>query len=694
MFVGMRKAVTVGASLGSLLLVLELMAVTFGDGLWGTLESAPLLAWGGGAIAGGLGGVLWARRGSGSLLMVTLAGITLAQVNHRWLPDALEPVSLAASVAIVVFFALMARKFGARLGALVDRGGYAMVPGGVLLAAALVRMDSSPPVTLSLWEPENGVALPAGPGPGEKRLLLLGIDGGRWDTIDPLIESGRMPNLAALVARGTRGVLRSSVDSASPVVWTTIMTGWNPSDHGITDWEVAVSTNRRVRAVWNLLSDFGWNTYVENVPGSYPAEFVLGGMLAGFPMPQGSRSNRGWLATQGPATDPRGPLHTPLPERGRLELRDLSGAFALEKTTPFLILRWINERRALDLVRPLVASPFVSLDVEVTRGDGSWRIRASAAGERFFDLGPGEWGPWLQVAREGEKSLVRFMGLPGDEPGLFASALYPEGAPGLSSPPEFAERVASAGRPFVAEGTGWQIFFESKALAPLEEHHAHLSEDRARAACRILDETPWDALVHVFTLTDRIQHPFWKYREPDLYGALPEEMPERATSRYYETHLPLAEEVSAFGGAIDRAYETVDRWLGEVVARADSSTLIVVVSDHGGQGGPHRISPTAGIHHEDGIYLAVGPALEASAELGPALEQVDVLPLVLAHLGLPGAQDLPGRVPAALAPRGADGIPVLLPDPVSTYEVGDRNTRSGEISSAVRDQLRSLGYLK
>jgi hypothetical protein len=286
------------------------------------------------------------------------------------------------------------------------------------------------------------------------------------------------------------------------------------------------------------------------------------------------------------------------------------------------------------------------------------------------------------------------MALDRAEPGLFVTALYPSATHSLAHPAWLGEAVASPGHPFVAEGTGWKAFYEPEALAPLEQDAAQLSESRARAICRVLDETAWDAVVYVSTVTDRVQHAFWKFREPDLYRKLPLLHPHVATSTLYSSHAPTPEQVSRFGDTIDRCYEAMDRWFGEIVGRADPSTLIVVLSDHGAKGGVNRVAPTAGVHHEDGIYVVVGPTIPPDRATGPQLRQVDVLPLILAHLGLPSETSMPGRVPAELAPRDKGGAPLPLPAPVASFDVARRNKDAGEIDEATRSQLRSLGYIE
>ncbi len=713
----MLLCLVMGAAIGAWLLVVDSLLVALVDGTWSSLSTAPVLAWALGAAAGGLGALILgrggARRMTPRLVLLALAAIALIQVNHRWLPDALEPRSLLVTALIVVAMAALARVVGEALGRAVSRlirdslgRAAAWLAAAALVAVAVVSTSRRPPAAVEIWSARaQPLPIEDAGGAGGRRLMLIGIDGGRWETIDPLLAAGRMPHLAALVARGRRGVLASSVQSASPVVWTTIMTGQPPEVHGISDWEVAISTNRRVLPLWGILSAQGVACFVENVPGSFPADRLAAGMLAGFPMPQGSRSNRGWLATTTGPIDPLGPVAVELEESGegahRCSLVDLPSPFALEKTTPYLLLRRFNEPLALELARRSCGRSYGDLELRTVETEGAPGLELRSAGSTLCRLAAGEWSPWLAVDAEGQRCLLRAHAarIGGGELSVFFTALFRDDAPGLSWPPGLAGALQTTGRPYVAEGTGWRVFYEPSALRSLEEHQEQLGADRSAIAESLLARAPWDAFVHIFTLTDRTQHPFWKFREPELFARIPELYPQYAQPEPYRVHAPSAAEVREFGGAIDRAYQSVDRWLGRLVAHAADSTLIVVVSDHGGQAGPHLLSPTAGIHHEDGIYLLAGPTVPprgtADPPLGPPLEQVDVVPLVLAHLGLPGAYDLPGVVPDALLPTGAEGVAIPLPEPVESYQADAAERSSGgEIDDAIRDQLRSLGYVK
>jgi hypothetical protein len=67
----------------------------------------------------------------------------------------------------------------------------------------------------------------------------------------------------------------------------------------------SVSTNRRVKSLWNILNEFGRSVTVINVPGTYPTEQVDGVMLAGFPAPMPERNNYGWYFATGDVASQR-----------------------------------------------------------------------------------------------------------------------------------------------------------------------------------------------------------------------------------------------------------------------------------------------------------------------------------------------------------------------------------------------------
>ncbi len=118
------------------------------------------------------------------------------------------------------------------------------------------------------------------------RVLLIGIDGADWNVLDPLIQAGRLPNLARLAREGVRGRLRSITPMLSPVIWTSVATGVLPGRHGIIDFlatggrdgeRVPVTSGlRKVKAIWNILSERGLTVGVVGWWATYPAERVNG----------------------------------------------------------------------------------------------------------------------------------------------------------------------------------------------------------------------------------------------------------------------------------------------------------------------------------------------------------------------------------------------------------------------------------
>ncbi len=141
-------------------------------------------------------------------------------------------------------------------------------------------------------------ALPAwsasSPAPGDRkppsRILLIGFDGADWQIAGPLIEAGRMPNLARLRQSGAWADLRSTQPMLSPLLWTSIATGKTPGEHGIIDFLVSdprtgkkvpiASTFRKTRALWNIYSEAGLSVDFIAWWATWPAETVNGHMIS------------------------------------------------------------------------------------------------------------------------------------------------------------------------------------------------------------------------------------------------------------------------------------------------------------------------------------------------------------------------------------------------------------------------------
>lgn len=162
----------------------------------------------------------------------------------------------------------------------------------------------------------------------KQRLLLVGWDGADWHLAHPLIQAGKMPQLAQMVENGASGPIESLPPYLSPMLWNTIATGKHPAEHGIvgfTEYNPATgkiqpmsSHTRRVKAIWNILSQEGLRTHVFGWFASHPAEAINGicvaETFAKFPKVDPSK----------PADDsvaPKGSVHPPEAAEALVELR-------------------------------------------------------------------------------------------------------------------------------------------------------------------------------------------------------------------------------------------------------------------------------------------------------------------------------------------------------------------------------------
>ena len=67
-------------------------------------------------------------------------------------------------------------------------------------------------------------------------VIFVGLDGGDWQLLDQYMARGSMPNLARLVREGASGEVTTEHPPLSPIIWTTMMTGVSPLEHGILDF--------------------------------------------------------------------------------------------------------------------------------------------------------------------------------------------------------------------------------------------------------------------------------------------------------------------------------------------------------------------------------------------------------------------------------------------------------------------------
>ena len=130
------------------------------------------------------------------------------------------------------------------------------------------------------------------------RVLLIGWDAADWKHINPLLDRGLMPNLDRLINNGVMGNIGTLQPVLSPMLWNSIATGKTADKHGILDFSEldphtggvrpVSSTSRKVKAVWNMLMQSGFNANVIGWFAGHPAEPLNGISISPlYPSPSG-----------------------------------------------------------------------------------------------------------------------------------------------------------------------------------------------------------------------------------------------------------------------------------------------------------------------------------------------------------------------------------------------------------------------
>lgn len=146
--------------------------------------------------------------------------------------------------------------------------------------------------------------------PLAKKVLLIGWDAADWKVATPLLDQGLMPTLDDFINHGVMGNLATLRPILSPMLWNSIGTGKRPDKHGILGFmepdpqtggvRPSTSTSRKVKAIWNILTQRGYKTHVVGWFAGHPAEpingisvsdlfpYAVGPLDKEWPMPPGA----------------------------------------------------------------------------------------------------------------------------------------------------------------------------------------------------------------------------------------------------------------------------------------------------------------------------------------------------------------------------------------------------------------------
>jgi predicted AlkP superfamily phosphohydrolase/phosphomutase len=485
---------------------------------------------------------------------------------------------------------------------------------------------------------------------------LDGLDPG---IVEHMLQSGELPNLAKLASQGGRGSVATTYPAQTPVAWSTFATGLNPGGHGIFDFirpdratyrpRIALNGFERKNAfmapkavnlrrgvpIWETLGKAGLDSVVLRCPCTFPAEPVRGRMLSGMGVP-----------------DLRGGFGSPT---FYTTVKDVTA-----RESEIVIVIRDEGKGVIDthLEGPRAASGKpLRCEIRLILDRAGQRIFLSTAGTPGeFEVRLGQWSHWHCVrfsagAFQSIRGIVRFH-LVRLEPEieLYASPinfdpqspLFP-----ISHPSDFASQLVSQIGPYatagmVEEHTGLmngridELAFLDQCELVWREREALMRHE--------LDRFEEGFFYCLFDTPDRVQHMFWRFREPD-----------HPANRGQTPRPELA-------SAIDDQYRRADDVVGQALEYADDDTLLIALSDHGFGSFRRGVHLNSWLLEQGLLYLK--PGLRPGAEAGDLLQGIDWSRTRAYSVGLGGIDiNLKGREGQGIVDAGeVDALKALIAD--------------------------------
>lgn len=266
--------------------------------------------------------------------------------------------------------------------------------------------------------------------------------------------------------------------------------------------------------------------------------------------------------------------------------------------------------------------------------------------------------------------------------------------------------TAIAHRPYIGEDgfpDGWRLeTVERQSGNPLA-HYLTRDTLTANALLHLMDTQDWRVAACYVEAADVACHLLWPAHALwwERYRGDPALVPPRTPD-----YLKAATE-NGWNTIIRDFYVWADRLIGAVLQELEPGDVLIVLSDHGfasvyppadtpvGGGDVQRMSYW---HDATGVLVMYGAGIK-QGETGVEASIYDICPTVLALLGVPPAEDMPGRVLTdALEPVVAE---LLKEGPLSQLvpSYGREKPRSapeltGELSKTELERLRAIGYLQ
>lgn len=528
-------------------------------------------------------------------------------------------------------------------------------------------------------------------------LYIIGLDGATWDLLHPLLATGAMPKLQALIHSGVASALDSTWPPVTALAWPTCYTGQNAGKHSVFSFvQLDASGRERVvdgravaaPALWEWVSAAGLRVGVMGVPVTYPARPVAGFMISDFLTPPGA-SDAFYPASLRSQLEPW-TFHVP-PSEGP----------PTAENTRFFIHR----------LTEVAARQFDALQTLLDRYHP----------ELFF-------GVWMHT----DTIQHGFWGYLHPEHPFYArpeaSGLRDIILPAFSQLDDFVSRLAERALPdgnlLILSDHGFGPIHRRLALNNALAHHGYL---RLRQGWVLVDRIQ-RRLQRRFGLqggvTDEMRH-MKRHAGQDNYidwsrtyafaGALHELCIHVNRADRYPTGIiqpadiaPLLAELSAMLLDLQDAagepllaavYHPEELFSGPYLDRAPDLILRPyhpgdIITDgllRGGRLYRSEAESAGGWHRSEGILVAAGPAFRRGAEPSLRPNLLDIAPTALRLLGFAPPHSMDGRVLDELLHPTI--LPLLDLPAVSAAVLDASGHMTAAEDAALIDRLRGLGYL-
>jgi predicted AlkP superfamily phosphohydrolase/phosphomutase len=525
------------------------------------------------------------------------------------------------------------------------------------------------------------------------RVLLIGWDGADWRILDPMIEAGILPNLKALVDRGAKGVLKSTVPNHSWAAWPSFLTGVEPSNHGVYDiFERTYEHRKQLPVTYRSIKEktfipdltaAGVETVMTNVPLTFPPPKIQGKLIAGGVLPRGRT-----YTTPDTLADELEAAGKPYPING------MSWTTFWNRPEPFLAEAMDITRQRIDANEHLLETTdwrFASLVYVATDRVQHCLAKYVSPDHPNFE----------QLSREPLAEKIRDVyRLLDDGLGRHLAHVREDDIVLFISDHGFQSCTRALHMDRLLEKQGFLRFGASKAV------FGPMQWGKVRAVARKVYD-----LLGLHGKVSLPQSVNWKKtvaytsvrstgegvsinlagREPD--GVVDPSDYERVRDRVMDA-LSSYRDPKTGRTPVARALKREEVFSGKYAETAPD----IVLEPSQGYSLTHAKTPIedadwlSGDHRMDGVIAAAGPAVRPDA-FAEAAYLVDVAPTLLAALGVPASVKHDGQVLTSVV--GAETGPTTAASPgAATTDDADDSGLDADEALEVEEHLRGLGYLE